>query len=357
MAEFFRIVLMILIWIIATVLTIAFFFLLFSMITEYKPEPEELLQTKGNSADEKISDSILTLMTWNTGYACMGAEANFFYDGGTMMRPEKVLHEKYLRNIQNTIKSESAADFILLQEIDKKARRSYFSNQTEVLIKTLSGHNAVFAVNYDVMFVPVPFSNPMGKVLAGLMSFSKYEPKTSNRISFSKNYPWPLRLFNLKRCFILQRFQLNNGFELVILNTHNSAFDDGYLRISQISELRSIAITEYDKGNYVIIGGDWNINPPGFDPNQISNGDLAVKKDIGSIPEDFMPVGWKWVFDPKIPTNRYVDTAYRKKQTPTTIIDFFLVSPNIQLISSATSDLQFSNSDHNPLIIKIKMIN
>jgi hypothetical protein len=44
--------------------------------------------------------------------------------------------------------------------------------------------------------------------------------------------------------------------ELVLINTHNEAFDPGDIRRAQMDYLRTFMIDEYSKGNYVIAGGD-----------------------------------------------------------------------------------------------------
>ena len=58
-----------------------------------------------------------------------------------------------------------------------------------------------------------------------------------------------------------------NGKELVMINTHNEAFDAGEIRTAQMSFLKDFVQSEYNKGNYVIAAGDWNQSPPGFTPS------------------------------------------------------------------------------------------
>jgi endonuclease/exonuclease/phosphatase family metal-dependent hydrolase len=322
---------------------------------EFKPSVSEELWVQGNPDRKDLENKVISLMTWNIGYAGMGAETNFFYDGGTMVRPPKDLNIEYLDRITCFLQSNDSLDFILLQEVDQQSRRSFFVDQTQAVQSVLPVFSSVFAKNYDVHFVPAPLHNPMGKVLGGLMSLSRYTPKNSHRISFPGNYNWPTRLFTLKRCFVIQRFEVEKGKELVLINTHNSAFDDGSLRMLQLSKLRETLLEEYQKGNFVIAGGDWNMSPPGFDPVSVSNGDLAMLNVLGNIPSDLLPPEWQWVYDSKSPTNRDVVSSYVKTQTPTSVIDFFVVSPNITILSANTIDLGFAFSDHNPLIIKTKM--
>jgi hypothetical protein len=119
----------------------------------------------------------------------------------------------------------------------------------------------------------------------------------------------------------------------------------------------SMAAILYGKGNWVIIGGDWNMNPPGFDPDKITTGDKTFTVETEKIPNDFLPKGWKWIYDEKRPTNRSVITSYTKGETPTTIIDFFLLSPNIQCLNVETINFAFSFSDHNPVFLEALLSN
>ena len=330
--------------------------LFLASVTKYKPAAVELLKIQNASGNTSIDKKTLDIMIWNIGYAGLGKEMDFFYEGGKNVRPSKVLNSKYLKEICAFIKHNDSLDFILLQEVDINAKRSYYYDQSQLISYNLPKHNMVFAKNYDVPFVPVPFKNPMGSVKSGMLSFSKYDPMSSERISFQENYIWPKRLFMPNRCFVLQRFKIKNGKELILINTHNSAFDDGQLRNTQINMLKDIAMAEYRIGNYVIIGGDWNLNPPGFGISKIENGDIASIIDIGRITANQMPEGWQWVFDPKMPTNRNVNQPYQKSISITTIIDFYLLSPNINPLKINTTDLNFEESDHNPVILSLEIL-
>jgi endonuclease/exonuclease/phosphatase family metal-dependent hydrolase len=41
--------------------------------------------------------------------------------------------------------------------------------------------------------------------------------------------------------------------------------------------------------------------------------------------------------------------------TTCSTIDFFLISPNIEVLEIRTLDLEFENSDHLPVLMKIKL--
>jgi endonuclease/exonuclease/phosphatase family metal-dependent hydrolase len=202
----------------------------------------------------------------------------------------------------------------------------------------------------------MPVTNPMGKVESGIMTFSRFEPTVAQRYSFPLNYSWPTGLFMLDRCFILERFKLPNGKELVIVNTHNSAFDDaGVLRQYELWMLRGFLLSEYEKGNYVIAGGDWNQNPCGFNDSKFKD-DYVKDPKKTPMEKDYLPATWHWCFDPLYPTNRNVNDIYKAGKTLTTIIDFFVASPNIKIDTVCVVHNDFEYSDHQPVYMKVKLI-
>ena len=336
-------------------LSLLVFALLLATLLDYRPPEKKTAVVIQPAGKNTINKKELALLSWNIGYAGLGKEMDFFYDGGHQVRPSRQLHDAYLNAILEFLNYKTNMDFILLQEVDEKSRRSYRTDQLEKIAETLPGHCFSFATNYDVPFVPAPPDNPMGKVKSGLMTMSLVNPESSERVSFPGNYTWPISLFMLDRCFLVQRVKTGFGKDLILVNTHNSAFDDGQLRQQQMEVLRTFAVQEFEIGNYVIVGGDWNQNPPDYKPEKITNGDYAVKNDLGNIPVNFMPEGWHWAFDETTPTNRFVVSDYEKHKTPTTIIDYFLVSPNVEVISVSTTDLGFAYSDHNPVSLKVTL--
>jgi endonuclease/exonuclease/phosphatase family metal-dependent hydrolase len=326
---------------------------LLATLSDYDPPDKEILNPVGASSVNQINMKKISLMTWNIGYGGLGEQMDFFYDGGNRVRPTRNYYNECWTGIEAFLLENSEFDFMLLQEVDEKAKRSYRNNQVEKINGLFPEYQSVFAKNYDVLFVPVPVNNPMGKVVAGMMNLSKCKAITSERISFPGNFSWPKGIFMLDRCFIIQRFVVNDEKVLTLINTHNSAFDDGELRAQQFKLLRNTALEEFAKGHYVIIGGDWNQNPPGFNPSLIQNGDLAGKNDLPNVPDSFMPAGWQWAFDPSTPTNRNVSVPYQRGQTSATILDYFLISPNLELINIQTIDLGFEFSDHNPVVMEV----
>ena len=325
--------------------------IVYAIISDYKPKEKEIVTT--SVKPEILNDSMeLSLLTWNIGYCGMDKGMDFFYDGGTRVFTPEATCTNNLLEINKFLKQNDSTDFILLQEVDKDSKRSYHINEFDSLKNSLKAYFPSFARNYDVFFVPVPPVTPMGKVLSGLTIFSKYQPISSVRYSFPGEYGFPKQLFMLDRCFLVNRYPLSNGKELLIINTHNEAFDPGQIREAQMSYLKDFLLIEYRNGNFIITGGDWNQDPPGF------QSDFAVNKTDTTqmiIPNDYLTPDWKWLYDNRTPSERNVLTAYDPSSTTTNIFDFFLISPNIVSVSVEGIQLNFENSDHNPVIIKIKL--
>ncbi len=329
-------------------------FLIYASIDDYKPE--EIIDQGIECEAAILADSLqLDLLIWNIAYAGLDASMDFFYDGGEQMRPEREGVLANMEGISNTLTPFGEYDFILLQEVDQDSKRSYHVNEFQQLKDQFAGYHSSFGMNYNVGFIPIPLSEPMGKVRSGLMTLSMQCPASVERHSFPGNFSWPIKLFMLDRCFLVNRYLLMNRKELIVINTHNSAYDDGSLRSQQMSYLSTYLLSEYEKGNYVIVGGDWNQTPFGLEPELPSH--HFDTEDLIYIEENYPAPGWQWAYDPGMPTNRRLAFPYDRSSSPTTIIDFFLLSPNIELNHVETIDLGFKYSDHQPVKLQVRLSN
>jgi endonuclease/exonuclease/phosphatase family metal-dependent hydrolase len=338
--------------IVVTVLAAGFAgLIIYAVITDYKPGEKTLLEL--NETQALRGDSLeLSFLTWNLGYCGLDKDMDFFYDGGKKVFTPKEQMLKNLSAAMKFIKGNDSVDFILLQEVDKDSKRSYRLDEFEMITGHAKYASNQFATNYKVFFVPVPPSSPMGKVYSGIATLSRYLPSSSVRYSFPGKYGFPKQLFMLDRCFMVNRYPMESGRELVIINTHNEAYDPGNIRKAQMEYFRNFIVSEYEKGNYVVAGGDWNQCPPGFKPEFVKN---KVRSEQMVIPSGYLPADWKWVYDAQNPTNRSLDIPYNPDLTTTTLIDFFLLSPNIESLNVQCINLDFENSDHNPVRMKIRL--
>ena len=338
---------------IAVLVALFVLFVVYATLSDYKPAPTEII------FESEIPDTIdvhdeLSLMIWNIGYCGLSDDMDFFYDGGEQVRTSKKNVYENFEFVKSELQNNDTLDFLLLQEVDIKSKRSYYLNELDSFNLTLTNYKSFFGKNYDVTFVPSPPTNPLGKVKSGLVSYSKFKPKSVIRYSFPGNYSWPIKLFMLDRCFLVKRFPTNNKKELIVINTHNSAYDDGSLKKQQMEYLRAFLVEEYNKRNYIIVGGDWNQNPPEIDYSDIKENSPTKRFVLNPIDPDYLPEGWTWVYDKNTPTNRYLNAPYEKGKTITPIIDFYLMSPNIFSIDVKAKNQNFKHSDHHAVITKIK---
>ncbi|HAH60059.1 MAG TPA: hypothetical protein DCL86_18160, partial [Bacteroidales bacterium] len=318
-------------------------------ITSYRPAPVEIVNVSCNPGF--IQDT-LNLVSWNIGYAGLGKEMDFFYEGGTMMRPTREQYQNYLTGVINRLSSFNHSDFLLLQEVDTLAHRSYNVNQYAAISARMHDYCASFAINYKA-WVPLPIYKPMGRVRAGITTLSRQAPFEVTRHAFETGYSWPMNLFMLNRCFLVARYKTKNQKEFVLVNIHNSAFSDAAeIREKELAALKSFVINEYKNGNAVIVGGDWNQNPPGMDATAILNM-YKFQPIHPPIPEDFLPPGWQFAYDPKHTTNRHVDKSYTEGVTFSTLIDFYMLSPDVELLWVKTIPFGFKVSDHQPVQMQV----
>ena len=131
-------------------------FLLFLTVTRYSPAPVETIEVKGKTGQSILKNDLFTIMSWNIGYAGLGKEMDFFYEGGKRVKPDHDEFQKYLHGILETIRSNDTLDFILIQEADIHSKRSYYTDESLELAKILKDHCFAFAKNYDCRYVPIP---------------------------------------------------------------------------------------------------------------------------------------------------------------------------------------------------------
>ncbi len=328
------------------------------MITEYRPEEVEKIDAVNQSVIKVQPDSVIRLMTFNIGYASLSETEDFIMDGGVKSKPDSQdLVRDNLAGIKDFVEK-NKADIFLFQEVDIASNRSFRINQMDELKGSLPGYAFLYAPNFRVAYVPFPLSvgNMIGKVESGIVVASSFTVNSAVRIQLPGEFSWPVRLANLKRSLIVSRLPVEGTEkELVVINGHLSAYDDGSMRSQEMERLKGIMEEEYGKGNYIIIGGDFNQTFPeaeGLFPMTDTSNFVATV-----ISGDFLPSGFRFAVDLTLPTCRLLNKPYNPAD-PTTqyyLIDGFIISDNITLNSVATVNMNFRYSDHNPVVMEVTL--
>ena len=335
-------------------------------IKDYQSLPIKQKLTHPNKLQ---TNTTYSAATYNVGFGAYNQKFSFFMDTGKMKDGTKT-QGKYgkaknkaavLQNTNgeiNTMKKINV-DFMLFQEIDVDSSRSYHINQVKKMSQNFANYEEIFANNFHSPYLLYPLNDPHGAVQSGLLSLSKYPVEQATRRKYPVSTSFITKFTDLDRCFTVMKIPVTNGHKLILINSHMSAYDKGgKMRVKQLKLLNSVMESEYKKGNYVIVGGDFN--------HTFGRKMLTHFKSQQEIPD------WVSVLSSKdiapdirmvhaknentVPTCRGTDMPYQKGKTYTTVIDGFLVSKNVQA-TSENINTEFAYADHNPVKLSFKLLN
>ena len=332
-------------------------YILYVSAQYYRIEDSLLLETLYPKTAVLNMSEDYSIITYNIGFGAYNHDFSFFMDTGVMKDGKEVAgtmskaksKEIVLTNTNGAIAAVKAedADFYFFQEVDTDSTRSHHVNQFEML-KEIGDYSMSYAVNFHSAFLAYPLHDFHGTVNSGIATLSKYKIEESVRRSFPIDNSFPTKFFDLDRCFMVTRFSLNSGKELVLINLHMSAYDEGGLiRKQQLELLCDVMEEEYLKGNFVIAGGDFN--------HDIANSlnlfqtEQNVPEWVSVMNEEDLPENYGFASATNAPTCRSTDMPYVKGVNYTVVIDGFIVSDNIIVTEVKNIDTDFEFSDHNPV--------
>ena len=338
-------------------------YIIYMQMNYYRIEDHTALEAGNNQEQILKAGETYTAVTCNIGFGAYGPDYSFFMDTGEMEDGARTVgkYGKAISRESVETNTESAAkeleklnaDFMLLQEVDVDADRSYHMNQKETLIERFEDYGNVFASNFHSAYLFYPFSDPHGAVEACLLNFSRYEIREAERRSYPVDNSFVTKFTDLDRCFAVMRLPVEGGKELVLINSHMSAYDEGgQIRARQLELLNSVMEEEYQAGNYVIVGGDFNhalgeAVAEGFPSKQ------KYPAWVSILTQEEMAEGIRIVQaenELEIPTCRGADIPYTKGVNFTTVVDGFLASDNVKA-TAKNVDTDFGYSDHNPVLL------
>ena len=334
---------------------------------------EEISQNT-EAGNELTTEKNYSALTYNIGFGAYTPDFSFFMDGG------KSSWAKSKDSVKETIKgagelvASKDPDFALVQEIDLDATRSYHVNEYSILKENIPAYNCVFAQNYDSAFLFYPFTQPHGKSKAGLALFSKYPITGSMRRSFPISTSFT-KFFDLDRCYSISRVPVDNGKELVIFELHMSAYGNSdAIREGQIRMLSEDMQKEYEAGNYVMCGGDFNHDLKAADTqSKASDASNNTQTDSGDSAE---PESWAYPFPrSELPEHfsfcldqlsedeknnlwnsaRNADMEYVPSETYTVTLDGFIISDNVECTKYENVNTGYSYSDHDPVYMEFQL--
>lgn len=338
---------------------------------------DDNLALSPTTASDKSTAAVSTrydLLSWNIGFCTYSDDYSFFMDGGKHGRAfSKEEVNNNALGIQNTVTDiannktqDKKIEFICYQEVDYDSTRSYKVDLKSKFTQFHVGYSSTYAQNYNSPYILYPFTEPHGANKSGMLTLSRYQIKSALRRQLPIENSL-MKFFDLDRCYSINRFEVNNGKELVLINLHLSAYtSDENVAINQLKMILADCKAEIDKGNYVICAGDFNK-------------DLIDASEGGSAKlfgQEGLTEGWEKSIDPAIfegtgmtkvapigieqinnavPTCRNAGEPYSETNR-VYMIDGFLVSSNVHVYEAQTIDAQFANSDHNPVLLTFRLI-
>ena len=297
-------------------------------------------------------------LTYNIGFGAYLPNYSFFMDGGTSSWAESKETVQYAVSGVGELVNSLDPDFALIQEIDLDSTRSYHINEYDLLRHSLSKYTTVFAQNYDSAFLFYPFTQPHGSSKSGLGLFSKYTVSSALRRSFPISTSFS-KFFDLDRCYSVSRIPVDNRKELVIFNLHMSAYGNSdEIRKGQIEMLCNDMQKEYEAGNYVLCGGDFNHDLKASEEDTENCESWAFPFPRTELPEHFtfcldllsseeQEALWN--------SARNADMEYVPDVTYTVTLDGFIISDNIECLSYENINTGYAYSDHDPVRVEFML--
>lgn len=340
-------------------------YLLYVIIQYYRIEDgQELEIVSAASEDLVVGGREYDIVTYNIGFGAYSPQFSFFMDSGVMDDGTEVAgkygraisRDEVVANVTGAASVLAAldADFCFVQEVDLDGYRSRHVDQLAILRQALEG-DSTYAINFHSANLLYPFSDPHGKNTSGIATFSKVKINDAVR----RQYPVDggvAKFFDLDRCFVVHRVGVEGGGELVLINSHMSAYDEGgAIRAKQLQMLNDFIDQEYKKGNYVIVGGDFNhelADSFGAFATKQQQPTWAYPLTDADLGEHFSVVATK----EGTGTCRSAEIPYVKGVNYLTVLDGFVVSDNIKVKAVINVDTDFAYSDHNPVKMTFELL-
>jgi endonuclease/exonuclease/phosphatase family metal-dependent hydrolase len=330
------------------------------------PDHQKLTVANNQKAVLQVGKSY-TATTYNVGFGAYNHKFDFFMDSGELKNGQKLHGHRgtaiskqavlaSTNGVIATMKREHP-DFMFFQEIDTNSTRSFHVNQVQKVKASFPHDSANFASNFHSAYLAVPPTNPHGIVRSGLLSMSRYHLNKAER----RKYPvssGPIEKFvDLDRCFVVMHFPVNNGKQLVMINSHMSAYDKGgKMRKAQMKLLTSVMTKEYERGNYVIVGGDFN-HALGKDMLTHFQHQEKIPSWVSVLDQKMLPKAFTMIKAKnreRVATCRATDMKYDPKVNYMTICDGFIVSKNVKAVAH-NINTDFKYADHNPVKLNFEL--
>ncbi len=337
------------------------------------------------SEEELQVNTTYKISSYNVGFGAYSQDFTFFLDDGydldgnvTYGHYSKARSKEEVNfNINGAISSVKSldVDFALFQELDTDSTRSFHIDENEMVTSEFTNFDNIHACNYHSAFLPYPLYDMHGRSTAGMTTLSKYKMQEAKRVEFSIASGLA-QYTELDRCYSYAVINVNNSKKLYLVNLHMSAYDEGgTIRTKQVSELNEFFKTRKENGDYVVLGGDFNQDLITYNPDYSYNKTTSIAfNNITKSPSWIYTLfssdgtspfieGYKVVANDNSPSNRNNNVEWGDKTNFVSVIDGFIISDNVELVTSRNIVTHngnkgldgFAYSDHEPIYMEFKL--
>jgi endonuclease/exonuclease/phosphatase family metal-dependent hydrolase len=302
--------------------------------------PESYSEIVDYDNPEPASHDTFKLMTFNIGW--LSGMAN----NRPVERPIG-LFEQNLNRCEKVLDS-LQPDFVLFQEIDFDAHRSFHMNQMDSLAIYCGFAEGAYAVNWDNRYVPFPYwpvKYHFRKVVSGQAVLSRYKITGQKRILHHNtiNKPFYYKAFYLNRLMQVVIVALDKNRQLALINLHLEPWD----RVAMAAQAKEVAAL-YDSLSMkypVIIAGDFNSQ------SRILN-DTVTDPAMNVFLETLN------LKSATIEAEQQINQGTYPSDSPKIKIDYILYDPEkIELLHGRVLHEMKQVSDHLPVMMEFVLVN
>lgn len=348
-----------------TLLTLIIAFASFTYFGNYQPAEIEEMDIYCEQEMPILSPKkSIKILSWNVQYMA-GKNYVFFYDkldgSGKDARPSSTDIAITFDEVARIIKDENP-DIILLQELDEGSKRTDYENQVKILKDKISKEYGCYtsAFYHKSTFVPHPMI--LGSVGLKMATYSKFKITKSIRHQLEK-IPTNIIMqqFNLKRAVLEVHFPVEGEKKpFIAFNTHLDAFAQGYDTMEkQVKEVKELLDEKTKKDIPWIIGGDFNLLPPGRSYSRMEDSEKAYyqeKTELAKIFNDYKGIPAIKNVESNDYAKWFTHIPNGRSDKPDRTIDYVFYSNNIQMGNYYVRQKDtFRISDHLPIIANINI--
>ena len=328
--------------------------LLMTLATGVKLEStirEMRLNKKHNITIMQIDDPV-NIMILNVGGAKFDdkyyqTSSQLYVDWDNLAPRHPTVISRNVNHMIAQIKSEDP-DIVMMQEVPRT-----FPKTTTVNVFRRFEDNINYRLSY-VGNVDVLRLVEKGNVTAYRNSSNHFNKRSPYRLEGFLN-----NTFTSNRSTLVSRFSLDDtDANLVTYNTHLPSFAKNIdAKYTQWSAILRHAEREFKRGNYVVIGGDFNTVLDAIGKTGVNHFVRHLDEDVRHMFNQ--PVPWKVAVPDQATARSLFYPAYSEDNNWTTI-DGFIVSPNVEILSTRTltneyGQPDFRASDHAPVVLEVQL--